>query len=179
MLWQALSFTGNMLINLCLFCLQGSAVFDFAGTGYESYGNCNAPRAVALSALIYCLRSMVKYDIPLNQVQSVVLSNSFSTYRISPWVDFHKVLRPRFRYVTYEGLFQLAARQFYRPKNGSVNKLQPRPIRVEISNKLSFKCKSMLLHTTFLSRRGHIMWTVNEAPGCILCSSNAEDTPRF
>ncbi|KAL9974396.1 hypothetical protein ACROYT_G011420 [Oculina patagonica] len=46
---------------------KGSAVFDFNGTGYESYGNCNAPRAVALSALIYCLRSMVKYDIPLNQ----------------------------------------------------------------------------------------------------------------
>lgn len=84
MLWQALSFIGNMLINLCFF-LQGSAVFDFAGTGYESYGNCNAPRAVALSALIYCLRSMVKYDIPLNQVQTVELSNSFSTYRIIPW----------------------------------------------------------------------------------------------
>ena len=43
-------------------------MFDFTGTGCESYGNCNAPRAVALSALIYCLRSMVKYDIPLNQV---------------------------------------------------------------------------------------------------------------
>ena len=43
-------------------------MFDFTGTGYESYGNCNAPRAVALSALIYCLRSMVKHDIPLNQV---------------------------------------------------------------------------------------------------------------
>lgn len=60
-------YESNILISLC-FCLQGSAVFDFTGTGYESYGNCNAPRAVALSALIYCLRSMVKYDIPLNQV---------------------------------------------------------------------------------------------------------------
>jgi len=46
---------------------KGNAVFDFTGTGYESHGNCNAPRAVALSALIYCLRSMVKHDIPLNQ----------------------------------------------------------------------------------------------------------------
>lgn len=46
---------------------KGNAVFDFTGSGYESYGNCNAPRAVALSALIYCLRSMVKYDIPLNE----------------------------------------------------------------------------------------------------------------
>ena len=62
-------YQNNLLINLC-FCWQGSAVFDFAGTGYESYGNCNAPRAVALSALIYCLRSMVKYDIPLNQVHT-------------------------------------------------------------------------------------------------------------
>ena len=49
--------------------LQGSAVFDFTGTGYEMYGNCNAPRAVTLSAVIYCLRCMVGHDVPLNQVE--------------------------------------------------------------------------------------------------------------
>ncbi|XP_078458013.1 5-oxoprolinase isoform X1 [Lampetra planeri] len=46
---------------------DGSAVFDFTGTGPEVKGNCNAPRAITLSALIYCLRSMVGQDIPLNQ----------------------------------------------------------------------------------------------------------------
>ncbi|KAM6412713.1 LOW QUALITY PROTEIN: 5-oxoprolinase [Pluvialis apricaria] len=46
---------------------EGSAVFDFGGSGPEVYGNCNAPRAIALSALIYCLRCMVGRDIPLNQ----------------------------------------------------------------------------------------------------------------
>lgn len=46
---------------------DGTAVFDFTGTGYEVYGNCNAPRAITLSAIIYCLRAMVGYDIPLNQ----------------------------------------------------------------------------------------------------------------
>ncbi|XP_057214169.1 5-oxoprolinase isoform X1 [Triplophysa rosa] len=46
---------------------QGSAVFDFTGTGVEVWGNCNAPRAITLSALIYCLRCMVGQDIPLNQ----------------------------------------------------------------------------------------------------------------
>ncbi|XP_053104101.1 5-oxoprolinase isoform X2 [Hemicordylus capensis] len=46
---------------------EGSAVFDFTGSGHEVYGNCNAPRAITLSALIYCLRSMVGRDIPLNQ----------------------------------------------------------------------------------------------------------------
>ncbi|KAM6125760.1 LOW QUALITY PROTEIN: 5-oxoprolinase [Pterocles gutturalis] len=46
---------------------EGSAVFDFSGTGPEVFGNCNAPRAVTLSALIYCLRCMVGEDIPLNQ----------------------------------------------------------------------------------------------------------------
>lgn len=45
----------------------GTAVFDFTGTGHEVYGNCNAPRAITLSAIIYCLRAMVGYDIPLNQ----------------------------------------------------------------------------------------------------------------
>ncbi|XP_072007170.1 5-oxoprolinase [Engystomops pustulosus] len=46
---------------------EGSAVFDFSGSGYEVFGNCNAPRAITLSALIYCLRCMVGQDIPLNQ----------------------------------------------------------------------------------------------------------------
>ncbi|XP_023215143.1 5-oxoprolinase-like [Centruroides sculpturatus] len=46
---------------------QGTAIFDFNDTGYEVYGNCNAPKAVTLSAIIYCLRCMVGYDVPLNQ----------------------------------------------------------------------------------------------------------------
>ncbi|XP_015706728.1 5-oxoprolinase [Coturnix japonica] len=46
---------------------EGSAVFDFSGSGPEVYGNCNAPRSITLSALIYCLRCMVGHDIPLNQ----------------------------------------------------------------------------------------------------------------
>lgn len=48
----------------------GSAICDFTGTGYQVWGNCNAPRAITLSALIYCLRCMVGHDIPLNQVIS-------------------------------------------------------------------------------------------------------------
>ncbi|CAH1735140.1 unnamed protein product [Chironomus riparius] len=46
---------------------NGTAVFDFTGTGYEFYGNCNAPKAIVMSAIIYCLRCMVGFDIPLNQ----------------------------------------------------------------------------------------------------------------
>lgn len=42
--------------------------FFYSGTSYEVWGNCNAPKAITLSALIYCLRSMIGYDIPLNQV---------------------------------------------------------------------------------------------------------------
>ena len=53
---------------LIIFSFQGSAVFDFTGTGPEMYGNCNAPRAITFSAIIYCLRCMVKHAIPLNQV---------------------------------------------------------------------------------------------------------------
>ena len=33
----------------------------------EVYNNTNAPRAVTLAAIIYCLRSIVGSDIPLNQ----------------------------------------------------------------------------------------------------------------
>lgn len=46
---------------------NGTAVFDFGGTGPEVWGNCNAPRAITVSAIIYCLRAMVAHDIPLNQ----------------------------------------------------------------------------------------------------------------
>jgi len=46
---------------------KGEAVFDFAGTGPEVYGNINAPEAVTYSAIIYCLRCLIAQDIPLNQ----------------------------------------------------------------------------------------------------------------
>lgn len=49
---------------------NGSAVFDFEGTGPEVYGNTNAPPAVTYSAIIYSLRCMVHQDIPLNQVRA-------------------------------------------------------------------------------------------------------------
>jgi 5-oxoprolinase (ATP-hydrolysing) len=43
-----------------------SANFDFEGTDPEMFGNCNAPRAVTFSAIIYCLRCLVNSEIPLN-----------------------------------------------------------------------------------------------------------------
>lgn len=45
---------------------QGSAVFDFEGTGVQLFGNLNAPRAITFSAILYCLRTMISQDIPLN-----------------------------------------------------------------------------------------------------------------
>lgn len=45
---------------------DGSAVFDFEGTGPQVYGNTNAPPAVTYSAAIYALRCLVRRDIPLN-----------------------------------------------------------------------------------------------------------------
>lgn len=60
---------------------SGTAVCDFSGSGHEVWGNCNAPKAVTLSALIYCLRCMVGYDVPLNQgclapVKTIIPSGS-------------------------------------------------------------------------------------------------------
>lgn len=48
---------------------EGSAIFDFTGTGHEIYGNLNAPPAVTTSAIIYCLRCLLPEisDLPLNQ----------------------------------------------------------------------------------------------------------------
>ena len=46
---------------------KGEATFDFTGTGSEVFGNTNAPAAITYSAIIYCLRTLIKSDIPLNQ----------------------------------------------------------------------------------------------------------------
>lgn len=46
---------------------NGSAIFDFTGTGEEVYANWNAPRSVTYSAIIYCLRCLINLEIPLNQ----------------------------------------------------------------------------------------------------------------
>lgn len=46
---------------------QGSAVFDFEGTGPEMIGNCNCPLSVTYSAIIYCLRAMVDLDVSLSR----------------------------------------------------------------------------------------------------------------
>ncbi|KIH67003.1 hydantoinase/oxoprolinase [Ancylostoma duodenale] len=45
---------------------KGEALFDFTGTGMEVVSSCNCPRAVTMSAIIYCLRCLVAKDIPLN-----------------------------------------------------------------------------------------------------------------
>ena len=46
---------------------DGSAEVDFSECGYQVLGNTNTPRAVCVSALLYCLRCLVEQDIPLNE----------------------------------------------------------------------------------------------------------------
>ena len=45
---------------------DGAAEFDFTGTGPEMWGNLNAPKAVTRSAVLYCLRCLIKKELPLN-----------------------------------------------------------------------------------------------------------------
>ena len=47
--------------------ITGDAIFDFTGTGPQVLGNHNAPPAVTYSAIIYCMRSLIGEEIPLNQ----------------------------------------------------------------------------------------------------------------
>lgn len=46
---------------------SGDSTFDFTGTGRETFNCLNAPKAIAHSAIIYCLRALINQDIPLNQ----------------------------------------------------------------------------------------------------------------
>lgn len=58
----------NALIIGSLYLYEYYLAFLNSGTGYEVWGNCNAPKAITVSAIIYCLRCLVGQDIPLNQV---------------------------------------------------------------------------------------------------------------
>lgn len=68
-----LSFSDSMddgtkiTVKLSIDVKNGSALFDFAGSGKQVNGNTNAPRAVTSSAIIYALRCLVNTNIPLNQ----------------------------------------------------------------------------------------------------------------
>ncbi|BBO90319.1 hydantoinase B/oxoprolinase family protein [Desulfosarcina ovata] len=55
-----------IVLSLTIDRRDGSAVFDFAGTGLEIWGNCNAPAAVTRSAILYSLRCLIEKDLPLN-----------------------------------------------------------------------------------------------------------------
>ncbi|MCP4132776.1 MAG: 5-oxoprolinase [bacterium] len=44
----------------------GEAVFDFSGSGIESFSNINCPIAVTSSAVMYVMRVMIAEDLPLN-----------------------------------------------------------------------------------------------------------------
>ncbi|KAI9739551.1 MAG: hypothetical protein M1834_006267 [Cirrosporium novae-zelandiae] len=46
---------------------DGTAVFDFKGTGPQTYGNMNSPISITHSAVIYALRCLIDLEIPLNQ----------------------------------------------------------------------------------------------------------------
>ncbi|XP_076810841.1 5-oxoprolinase-like isoform X2 [Clavelina lepadiformis] len=54
-------------IHLVQELILSSATFDFEGTSPMAINKLNAPRAISKSAIIYSLRCMVGYDIPLNQ----------------------------------------------------------------------------------------------------------------
>ncbi len=55
-----------IVLRLTIDRRDGSAVFDFTGTGHEIWGNCNAPLAVTKSAVLYALRCLIQKDLPLN-----------------------------------------------------------------------------------------------------------------
>lgn len=45
----------------------GGAIYDFAGSGPQMWGNYNCPTSITHSAIIYTIRCLVNLDIPLNE----------------------------------------------------------------------------------------------------------------
>ncbi|KAF1950182.1 hypothetical protein CC80DRAFT_246522 [Byssothecium circinans] len=46
---------------------EGTAVYDFEGTGPQMWGNYNCPISITQSAAIYTMRCLIDIDIPLNE----------------------------------------------------------------------------------------------------------------
>ena len=53
-------------LKLTLDRVHKKATFDFNGTGPEVLGNTNTPKSITRSAVLYCLRSLIGKNIPLN-----------------------------------------------------------------------------------------------------------------
>lgn len=58
---------GSLIKLSVTIAVDGSAIFDFTGTGCELLSNVNAPPAITHSAIIYTVRLLIGTDIPLNQ----------------------------------------------------------------------------------------------------------------
>lgn len=86
------SATSQIQLEVTINPSAGSAVLDFAGTGCEVRGNLNAPISVVHSAVIYCMRSMLDLDIPLNAGCLVPLDSEFSDSCCSSESFFESVL---------------------------------------------------------------------------------------
>lgn len=57
----------RLVVTLSVVGTRPTARFDFTGTGSQVIGNWNCPKAVTLSAIVYCLRCMIGEAIPLNE----------------------------------------------------------------------------------------------------------------
>lgn len=73
----SLTFALQIMLRVEINEEEGSAVFDFEGTGPEVRNNLNTPTPVVHSAVIYCMRAMLDVDIPLNAGCLVPLESAF------------------------------------------------------------------------------------------------------
>ncbi|CAK8687316.1 5-oxoprolinase-like [Clavelina lepadiformis] len=72
-------------IHLVQELISRSATFDFEGTSPMVINKLNAPRAISKSVIIYSLRCMVGYDIPLNQLTRAASPLFPSAYPSGPY----------------------------------------------------------------------------------------------
>lgn len=56
-----------MCVTITIDPVSGGAVYDFAGSGPQIWGNYNCPISICHSSIIYTIRCLVDSDIPLNE----------------------------------------------------------------------------------------------------------------
>ncbi|KAL7420641.1 hypothetical protein Q5752_004592 [Cryptotrichosporon argae] len=64
---------GTMLrLKITIDPAEGTAVFDWTGTGPQTHGNFNSPISISYAAIIYALRCMISPEIPIPLNQGVL-----------------------------------------------------------------------------------------------------------
>ena len=90
---ESLDDGSEISLNITINPSTGESTFDFSESAPEVHGNLNAPKAVTYSAVIYCLRCLIGFDVPLNQENGYTMNQY---HLLLPEMELDKLIKGLF-----------------------------------------------------------------------------------